>query len=335
MAADDIASVECGTDLHVSGIGGLADETAQAVLTAEAAAHASGVQIREITELNDLDSVYRLYDRIWRPDPQNPPVTTELLRALTKAGNYVAGAFESASAGTPDRSQLVGACVGFFGAPAGQVMHSHVAGVAPAALGRSVGFALKLHQRAWALQRGVQEITWTFDPLVSRNAYFNLVKLAAGAEEYLPNFYGGMNDAINGEDDSDRLLIRWELGAPQVVAACGRRSSAADVRAELLQGAVIGLASSADGRPSVGTVTGQTVLAAVPADIQALRSADPGCAVEWRAALRAVLAPLLADGARIAGFDKSGWYVVTRSTGGTPAGRPGVGTGATSREHRS
>ena len=110
-----------------------------------AAAASAGVEVRELHELADLDDVYRLYNSIWRPDPKNPPVTTELLRALTKAGNYVGGAY--------DGDTLIGACVGFFGAPAEVTMHSHVAGVSSAARGRNVGFALKLHQRAWALEQ--------------------------------------------------------------------------------------------------------------------------------------------------------------------------------------
>lgn len=111
-----------------------------------AAAASAGVRVRGLHELAELDAVYRLYDSIWRPDPMNPPITTELLRALTKAGNYVGGAY--------DGDELIGACVGFFSAPTERAMHSHVAGVSGAARGRSVGFALKLHQRAWALQRG-------------------------------------------------------------------------------------------------------------------------------------------------------------------------------------
>ena len=62
-------------------------------------------------------------------------------------------------------------------------------------------------------------IEWTFDPLVARNAYFNLVKLAAEPSEYLTNFYGPMLDLINGKDDTDRLLVRWDLASPEVVAA--------------------------------------------------------------------------------------------------------------------
>jgi predicted GNAT superfamily acetyltransferase len=248
--------------------------------------------------------VYRLYDGIWRPDPTNPPVTTELLRALAKAGNYVAGAF--------DGTELVGACVGFFGAPGGEAMHSHIAGVSAAALGRSVGFALKLHQRAWALQRGVGEIRWTFDPLVSRNAYFNLVKLGASITEYLPNFYGGMRDGINDGDETDRLLVRWDLDAGAVTAACAGRTGPCDAEYERARGAVVGLARSPQGLPVPGTLDGETVLVAVPPNIQALRSADPACAKQWRAAVRDVLAPLLAGGARVAGFDRTGWYVLSR-----------------------
>jgi predicted GNAT superfamily acetyltransferase len=298
---DEVASVQFATDLHRLRADALhaAGAAAQA---AETAARAAGVRVREMAELDDLDAVCRLYDRIWRPDPKNPPVTTELLRALTKAGNYVSGAFDGA--------ELVGASVGFFSAPAGTAMHSHIAGVSRTALGRSIGFALKLHQRAWAMQRGVGQIAWTFDPLVSRNAYFNLVKLGAAATEYLPNFYGGMNDGINGGGETDRLLVQWELIAAEVVAASAGKASPADAETELKRGAVIALARSDDGKPVAGRLAADTALVAVPDDIEAMRRADPGCAQEWRVAVRDVLSTAMAAGGQVAGFDKSGWYVV-------------------------
>ncbi|TDU82363.1 putative GNAT superfamily acetyltransferase [Kribbella voronezhensis] len=269
-----------------------------------AAAASAGVRVRELSELAELDEVYRLYDSIWRPDPKNPPVTTELLRALTKAGNYVGGAY--------DGDELLGACVGFFGAPAEVAMHSHVAGVSGAARGRNVGFALKLHQRAWALQRGVTAISWTFDPLVRRNAYFNLVKLAAVPTEYLTNFYGLMEDGINSGDDTDRLLVRWQLDAPEVAAAAARRP-----RAITLPAATIALGRTADERPSAGrSGDGGTVLVAVPTDVEGLRTTDPAAAKDWRAAVREVLGGLLADGARVTGFDRAGWYVLEHAAKG-------------------
>ncbi|HEV2782746.1 MAG TPA: GNAT family N-acetyltransferase [Actinophytocola sp.] len=281
---------------------GTDSDTAAAL--ADAAAAAAGVRIRELVEPAELGAVPVVFHGIWRPDPADPPVTPTLLRAMAKAGNYVTGAY--------DGDRLVGACVGFFGSPLSNELHSHVTGVAAAAAGRGVGFALKLHQRAWALGRGVSTITWTFDPLVRRNAFFNLVKLGATAAEYLPNFYGGMHDDINGGDDSDRLLVRWDLRAAEVTAACGGTPAASHAEAELARGAVVALARSDHDLPVAGSLDGRTVLVATPRDVERLRPADPDRARRWRTAVRDVLGTLMADGAKIAGFDRAGWYVVTR-----------------------
>lgn len=281
----------------------------RAVQAADAAALAARVSVRELVDLAELDEVVRLYAAIWGRGG-NPPVTVELLRAFSKAGNYVGGAY--------DGDRLVGACVGFFHAPAEDALHSHIAGVSSATTGRSVGFALKLHQRAWALLRGVSEIAWTFDPLVSRNAYFNLAKLAAEPVEYLPNFYGAMLDTLNGVDDSDRLLVRWRLRDPAVVAACDGHAVPACIADELAAGAVVALGVSDTGTPVPGRLDGETSLVAVPPDIGALRASDPDLAQRWRVSVREVLSVLVADGARISGFDRNGWYVVRRQ-GGRPS----------------
>jgi predicted GNAT superfamily acetyltransferase len=276
----------------------------QAVQAADAAALAAGVTVRELTDIADLEAVVRLYASIWGRDV-NPPVTLELLRAFTKAGNYVGGAF--------DADQLVGACVGFFHAPAEDALHSHIAGVSERVTGRHVGFALKLHQRAWALGRGVCYIAWTFDPLVSRNAYFNLAKLSARSVEYLPNFYGIMRDTINGADDSDRLFVKWRLRDPDVVAACAGRSRPPLVAEQMAAGVSVALGVDERGAPVRGQLDGATVLVAVPSDIGALRTSDPALAAQWRVAVREVLLALEADGGRIDGFDRAGWYVVRRN----------------------
>jgi predicted GNAT superfamily acetyltransferase len=280
----------------------------EAAAQATAAAKASRSQVREVTDGRELDAVRRLFNVIWRPGPLGAPMTGELLRALAKSGNYVGGAF--------DGGELVGACVGFFGAPADATLHSHIAGVSGAARGRSVGYALKLHQRAWSLRRGVSDIHWTFDPLIRRNAYFNLVKLGARPEEYLSNFYGGVHDAINGGDDTDRLLTRWQLAGEPVRAACAGDFAPADAAGCRAAGAAVALERGADGSPVASTLTSSarlassTLLVAVPEDIERLRLTDPGAARDWRAALREVLGGLMADGARVTGFDRSGWYIL-------------------------
>jgi predicted GNAT superfamily acetyltransferase len=270
----------------------------RAAAAAEAAALTAGVVVREIRELSELDQIVRLYGAIWG-NGANPQVTVELLRALTKAGNYVSGAFAG--------DRLVGACVGFFHAPAEDALHSHIAGVSRDGIGRGVGFALKLHQRAWALRRGVSEVAWTFDPLIRRNAYFNLVKLGARADEYLPNFYGAMTDAINGGDDSDRLLVRWRLADPAVMTACEGAPPVSTTGT-----AIVALGISGSGAPIVGSSDNVTCLVAVPSDIERLRVREPGVARQWRTAVRETLGGLLSSGWRITGFDRAGWYVVRR-----------------------
>ncbi|MBV8931977.1 MAG: GNAT family N-acetyltransferase, partial [Kutzneria sp.] len=239
---------------------------AEAARVADTAARRAGVTIRQLSDVDDFRATCRLFADIWQPDPSEPPTTAELLRALTAAGNYVAGAF--------DGDELVAASVGFFGPPTDKAMHSHIAGVSTRARGRNVGFALKVHQRAWAMRRGVSTISWTFDPLVRRNAYFNVSKLAAVPVEYRPNFYGGVLDGINKGDDTDRLLVDWPLTAPSVVGACTGVELAPDPDVAEAEWTALGIAD--DGYPAVRTaeagsghqVTGRAaVLLAVPRDI--------------------------------------------------------------------
>ncbi|MEW9533400.1 GNAT family N-acetyltransferase [Microbispora sp. NPDC049125] len=256
-----------------------------------------GVRVAELDTIADFQRVVRLFDHIWHPEPWNPPMTVELMRALSHTGNYVAGAF--------DGGDLVGAAAGFLAAPAGRVLHSHVAG----AVRPGAGFALKLHQRAWALGHGISRITWTFDPLVRRNAHFNLAKLGALPEDYMPGFYGPMGDAVNAGDESDRVLAVWRLEDPRVAEACG----GVPYRPRIPRDAVTGLALR-EGRPVAGPSGGRVVLVALPEDIEALRREDPEAAKEWRHAVRDVLGGLMAEGARVAGFT-GGHYVVERPGG--------------------
>ncbi|WP_336213319.1 GNAT family N-acetyltransferase [Nonomuraea sp. LPB2021202275-12-8] len=253
-------------------------------LAAEAAAR-GGVVIRELRETAEFQQAFTLFDDIWHPEPSNVPVPLELMIAFSHAGGYVAGAFVGDS--------LVGASVGFLAAD--RTLHSHVTG---AMLGRGVGYALKLHQRTWCLRRGLERITWTFDPLVRRNARFNLVKLGARPEAYLESFYGPMADAINEGDDSDRLLAVWHLAEPPG----GERGVPPHPR-------VLGTAGE---RPVVAPAIGPMVLVATPRDIETLRREDPEAARAWRLAVREVLGGLLAQGARVTGFTDTGDYVVNR-----------------------
>src|SRR5882757_10081006 len=211
-----------------------------------------------------------LFDEIWEPDAGNPSMRLDLLRAMTKAGNYASGAYDAAS------GVLLGACVGFFGPPAHAELHSHIAGVVPAGLGRSVGFALKVHQRAWCLRRDVRVIAWTYDSLIRRNAYFNLVKLGARPVEYLRNFYGVMDDVINGGTETDRMLVHWDLRSAAAAEASAGRPRPASFADERARGSAVALSADEGGRPTArppvaGGSGSRRFLVGVPADIEAMR----------------------------------------------------------------
>lgn len=267
---------------------------------AHRAATRAGVTVRLVHQLADLTEIAALFVEIWRPADGRPPVASELMRALTHAGNYVSGAY--------DGDRLVGACMGFFGAPSDRVLHSHIAGVASGARGRSVGQALKLHQRAWAWKCGLAEITWTFDPLVRRNAFFNVAKLGALPREYLVDFYGDMGDAINGGQGSDRLLVAWDVTAPPRDEA-GRPGGVPEGSAPLPVVTV-----GRGGGPVAGPLPPRepVLLVSTPEDVEALRANDPAAARAWRQAVRGALSQLLAEGAHVTGFTRTGCYVVER-----------------------
>jgi predicted GNAT superfamily acetyltransferase len=227
-------------------------------------------------------------------DVTKPQLDPGILIALAHADNYVSGAFQD--------GQLVAASVGFFYKPAAKALHSHITGVLPESAVAGIGYALKLHQRAWSLARGIATITWTYDPLVARNAYFNLRKLGGTSTEYLPDHYGEMSDGLNLGQPSDRMLVSWHLqqrqgkGGPVSVPAfaalgrgVGRPEVNLDVPAEL-----------------------NRVRLEVPDDIESLRSQNPQLAGEWRAALRATAMALLTNGWQLVDFDRSGYYVAER-----------------------
>jgi predicted GNAT superfamily acetyltransferase len=294
-AMTDLASAPATGHLDTS-LAPVAQVTAE--VAAADAALTAGVDIVALESPEQFVDVQRLFAEIWSSGDE-PPVSAELMRALAHAGNYVVGAYDTARDGA-----LVGACVGFCGPPAEATLHSHIAGVTPSARGRSVGYALKLNQYTWALRHGLKGITWTFDPLVCRNAHLNIAKLGATPTEYLPNFYGAMTDGINAGQGSDRLLVSWSV-RPLVE---GRR------RDDVAPGAVVLLEESSAGRPTTAGARAlgehETGLVRVPRDIEVLRLKDPAAAISWRSAVGEVLGGLLQQGRRITGFTGPGYYVV-------------------------
>lgn len=275
---------------------------------ASTAAARSGVVVEQAHEGGGLAAIGSVIDAIWHPTAGGEPLSPVILRAFEHTGNYCAIARLG--------DEVVGACVGFLAVEPAGCLHSHLAGVTLAAAGRHVGFALKLDQRAWALERGMASVEWTFDPLVRRNAYFNCAKLGAVPTAYLADFYGAMHDRTNAGQGSDRLVATWTLLSERVHRAAHGRHPA-DLAPDLLRrpGTVVVLDATGD-RPAPGQAPAadtRTALVRIPEDIEAIRLLDPELALEWRYAVRDTLAGLLADGWSIAGATRDGCYVLHRS----------------------
>lgn len=252
--------------------------------------------------LEDIRGAETLLRDVWQPANDVPPMDHDLLRALVDADScYAAGAF--------DKELLLGACVGFWSRPDDRSLHSHLAGVDAAHRGRLVGYSLKLDQRAHALENSVDTVTWTFDPLVARNAYLNLHKLGARPASYRVNFYGTLIDQLNGVDESDRFVVHWDLASQDVQSRCDLASPA-----DHLAGVTTVAALSIDAEQApldVNPSVGEVVTVAIPPDIENLRHHYPRLARQWRTATRAVFTRLLQDGAQIIDFDRAnGEYVV-------------------------
>jgi predicted GNAT superfamily acetyltransferase len=276
-----------------------------ATSAATKAAAEAGVTITALTDAPGAHQAARLLAGIWASDQPGLPISAHAVRALAHTGNYVVGAWSG--------PELVGASIAFLGAHHGRLqVHSHITGTAAAVQRSSIGFALKQHQRAWSLQRGIEEVTWTFDPLVRRNAWFNLRKLRAVATAYEADFYGPMEDGINADDPSDRCLVTWDLLAPAVTAAAARSGPGGldpDPAGPLL------LDAGDDGRPVVaelGPVGAGPYRCRVPADVEGLRASEPGLAGQWRLALRHTMGAAMAGGLVAAAVTRDGCYVLTR-----------------------
>lgn len=222
-----------------------------------------GIEIRALETVEQVFAASEVLSQVWGGDRTGMP--PNLLRALAHSGNYAVGLY--------DGERMIGASVAFFAAPASRSMHSHITGVLDGYRSQGLGRVLKQHQRAWAFARDVGHITWTFDPLVARNASFNLRVLGARVTEYLIDHYGAMDDGVNRGDESDRLMTSWALAAPAPI-------------------------------PAEETVV---TTVAIPHDIERLRRDDPAEALEWRYRVRDAFGGLLDDGFVVVGFDERGY----------------------------
>lgn len=238
------------------------------------------MRFRVISDVPGIARVAAYYAEVWQTSVD--VLSSETLHCIRHAGGATIGAF--------DGDELVGATTGLF-CPDGSV-YSMIAAARP-----GVGHPLKLAQKDWAVGLGARSMRWTYDPLVSRNARFNLVKLGAVATEYTVDFYGPMNDAVNKGGESDRLTVKWDL------------TDAREPHESVPAGEVTAMAP--DGEPLART-DGERIWCRVPRDIVQVRKESPDLAQRWREAVRGVFVDAFERGYAATSMSRDGWYELER-----------------------
>ncbi len=243
------------------------------------------MNLRPLLEFEQFDDAIGIMVATWGEFQLSP---REVMTALAHSGNVPLGAYEG--------ERMVGFVLGWAGVDEGGLhVHSHMLAALPERRHRGVGYALKLGQRAQALDQDIHVARWTFDPLVARNAWFNIGKLGAVADRFGRAFYGEMTDEINRGDRTDRLVIRWELdpgpaprtgpeGLPTVLAADGDPDAPVPAMgsAPALEGGVV----------------------EVPREHGDLRRRDPDLAARWRDAAAEALEVCFGAGLIVGAFDR-------------------------------
>lgn len=253
----------------------------------------------------EMAAVEALQQIIW-PGDDLEVVPAHVLLTAAHNGGLVAGAFAGAA--------LAGFLWGFLGldetADPPRLKHcSHQLGVHPDYRNTGLGYALKCFQRQHVLGQRIDRITWTYDPLLARNARLNIAKLAAICNTYLRDLYGEMRDALNAGLPSDRFQVDWWIASERVASRVrGERGSRPGLAELLEDGAFLlnppasrGLPAPPDPIPDL-ILKRSTVLVEIPVDFLALRTADHALALRWRLGTRAAFETLFGWGFVVSDF---------------------------------
>jgi predicted GNAT superfamily acetyltransferase len=262
-----------------------------------------GIVIRDLRTQPEFEACVRLQHATWG-EGFGESVPAAVLRVASRYGGVIAGAFAEGSAGDPGggsgggsgqervsagtsdagrrpgtaEGEMIGFVFGLTGLDGGRPVHwSDMLAVLPPWRGRGVGTALKAWQRARLLELGVREMRWSFDPLEAGNAALNLARLGAVGRWYEKDMYGAPSSPLHAGIGTDRLVVSWSLDD----ASQGAREPDADTESRVVR-------------------------VPIPRNVQELKARDPDEALRWRIQVREVLAPLLADGGEVRGFEDPG-----------------------------
>ena len=237
-------------------------------------------------------------------------VPDHVLTAIAREGGLLLGAY--------DDEQLIGFTLGWLGTvtieegrPATDQLKlvSHMTGVISGYRDRRIGYQLKLAQRDWALKRDLDLITWTYDPLESRNAYLNLHLLGCICQTYFRDYYGEMSDEMNQGIPSDRFRVDWWIRSRHVE---GRLENITDQGegskvpkavippdGQILNAADFGSRSMPTPSEKPDHPLESRILIEIPADMQNIRQQDHHLALAWRLHTRSLFEEAFSGGYQV------------------------------------
>ena len=247
-----------------------------------------------------LIALEELQARAWEMEPRGI-VPGALMGIIASGGGILLAAYDRDHGDQP-----VGFVLGLLARRDGCLYHaSHMLATDPTYQGRGIGAALKRRQREVALAQGLDLMTWTFDPLIARNAHLNLHKLGAISRAYYEDYYGPMDDRFNGGLPTDRLLVEWRLNDP--VPPVPVSVPAPPIPILIAEG----------GKPALRlerVPVGAPLSVWVPKDSTAIKERDPAAALDWRLALRRALSWAFAHGYVARDFNAGAYVLLPEET---------------------
>jgi predicted GNAT superfamily acetyltransferase len=248
--------------------------------------------IRPLRTLEEYRQCEHVQKEVWG----NHAVAAEVLSVTQKYGGAVLGAVVG--------KKVVGFLYAFLARRHGKLLHwSHMMAVLPPFRDRGLGFRMKLVHRQLALSQGIKTIGWTYDPLQSRNAALNLLRLGAEVEEYIPDYYGQFPSRIERGLPSDRFVVIWRLDSKPV-----EKRLAVNDHALVWKPAALINETTVDSRGYLANrklrlrLDKPRLFLEIPYDTDAMRGHAPTLSLKWRMETRRAFQHYLGAGYRVRGF---------------------------------
>jgi predicted GNAT superfamily acetyltransferase len=260
----------------------------------------TSIVIRSIETFDELRKVEAVEKEVWRlSDRDIMPLT--LIVASKEAGNIWLGAF--------DGDALVGFAFGFLGREDGRTtVHSHMLAVRKPYRDLDLGYKLKLAQREQALAMGIRQMSWTFDPLQSKNAHLNFAKLGVVSDKYKIDFYGPETSSVLHRNSTDRLWVEWRLSSKRVQQRLQGRNTRSEM-IEVLSNLQPLVQFDGSGKPLKSDLAAalgrQRICIEIPGEINLLEAKDPELAKSWRVVTRWAFTESLKAGFSVVEFCRS------------------------------